>query len=219
MTLANQGYVPVPLTPVASGRDILSDLERAHRPPTIQFVNPEPVVRTQAERKAAKKKSTGPKLAPRQHAHALWPALVREHGKELREAYEAGATTAALSERYGVDRRVVRKALRSLEVKMRDDRNGRDSMCGGVPRHDVTVERVMEMRATGATIDQMAAHFGVNRNLIKNRISKARAAAGNASPQRRMAETNTPPAMRMCPPGERRDVPSGLAEGPHDDCT
>lgn len=84
---------------------------------------------------------------------------------ELIEAYRSGVGSYRIAARFGISPATVRTRLRAAGVRLRAARS--------VPRGPTVIE-VTRLRATGLTVRQLAAHFGVSHVTILDRLKKAK---------------------------------------------
>jgi tRNA (guanine37-N1)-methyltransferase len=84
---------------------------------------------------------------------------------ELVEAYRSGVGSYRIAARFGISPATVRVRLRAAGVRLRAARS--------VPRSP-TASDVTRLRATGLTVRQLAAHFGVSHVTILDRLKKAK---------------------------------------------
>jgi DNA-binding CsgD family transcriptional regulator len=84
---------------------------------------------------------------------------------DLVEAYRSGVGSYRIAARFGISPATVRVRLRTAGVRLRASR----SVLRGP-----TVSEVTRLRATGLTVRQLAAHFGVSHVTILDRLKKAK---------------------------------------------
>ena len=84
---------------------------------------------------------------------------------ELVEAYRSGVGSYRIAARFGISPATVRVRLRAAGVRLRAARS---------VQRGPTVAEVSRLRATGLTVRQLAAHFGVSHVTILDRMKKAR---------------------------------------------
>jgi tRNA (guanine37-N1)-methyltransferase len=84
---------------------------------------------------------------------------------ELVEAYRSGVGSYRIAARFGISPATVRVRLRAAGVRLRAARS--------VPRSPTAAD-VTRLRATGLTVRQLAAHFGVSHVTILDRLKKAK---------------------------------------------
>lgn len=84
---------------------------------------------------------------------------------DLVEAYSSGVGSYRIGSRFGISPATVRARLRAAGVRLR-------AAHGGL--RGPTVADVARLRATGLTVRQLAAHFGVSHVTILDRLKKAR---------------------------------------------
>jgi tRNA (guanine37-N1)-methyltransferase len=84
---------------------------------------------------------------------------------DLVEAYRSGVGSYRIGARFGISPATVRARLRAAGVRLRAARS--------TPRAP-SVAEVTRLRATGLTVRQLAAHFGVSHVTILDRLKKAK---------------------------------------------
>jgi tRNA (guanine37-N1)-methyltransferase len=84
---------------------------------------------------------------------------------DLVEAYRSGVGSYRIAARFGIAPATVRVRLRAAGVRLRAARS---------VQRGPTVSEVTRMRATGLTVRQLAAHFGVSHVTILDRLKKAK---------------------------------------------
>ncbi len=106
------------------------------------------------------------KLTPAERARLPKPRQAREvKDGDLVEAYRSGVGSYRIAARFGISPATVRARLRAAGVRLRAPRS--------VPRGP-TASEVTRLRATGLTVRQLAAHFGVSHVTILDRLKKAK---------------------------------------------
>lgn len=88
----------------------------------------------------------------------------------IAEAYEAGRSLIECGQQFGVSEPVIRNALKAFNVTVRPK--------GGGPRRSRTesddrVPQIMDMRAQGATLEEIGAALGVTRERVRQIVIKA----------------------------------------------
>ncbi len=122
-------------------------------------------IRRTAERRPELLQSA--KLTPSERArlplvHAR-KAMVRD--ADLVEAYRSGVGSYRIAARFGISPATVRVRLRAAGVRLRAARS---------VQRGPTATDVARLRATGLTVRQLAAHFGVSHVTIIDRLKKAK---------------------------------------------
>jgi tRNA (guanine37-N1)-methyltransferase len=84
---------------------------------------------------------------------------------DLVEAYRSGVGSYRIAARFGMSPATVRARLRAAGVRLRASRS---------VQRGPTVTEVTRLRATGLTVRQLAAHFGVSHVTILDRLKKAK---------------------------------------------
>ena len=106
------------------------------------------------------------KLTPAERARLPKRKAKREiRDAELAEAYRSGVGSYRIAARFGISPATVRTRLRAAGIRLR--------AAGKGPRTP-TVADVTRLRATGLTVRQLAAHFGVSHVTILDRLKKAK---------------------------------------------
>jgi tRNA (guanine37-N1)-methyltransferase len=106
------------------------------------------------------------KLTPAERVRLPRASAKREvRDADLVEAYRSGVGSYRIAARFGISPATVRARLRAAGVRMRA---ARSVVRGPSP------SEVARMRATGLTVRQLAAHFGVSHVTILDRLKKAK---------------------------------------------
>ena len=106
------------------------------------------------------------KLTPAERARLPKAPRKREtKDADLIEAYRSGVGSYRISARFGISPATVRARLRAAGVRLRAPRS--------VPRGPTAAE-VARLRATGLTVRQLAAHFGVSHVTILDRLKRGK---------------------------------------------
>lgn len=135
------GHIPVPLVARPTGRTILTDLERAHRPTTvITLADPQP---------APVVELPPPPRAPRTPAHVIDDAVHR---------YTNGHTIPAIAAALRTSTATVRRHLKSRGIQLRDDR----TRSGGQNRRQIDAQQLLQLKGSGLTLPQIAARLDLS---------------------------------------------------------
>ncbi|HUQ42568.1 MAG TPA: hypothetical protein VM052_08705, partial [Candidatus Limnocylindrales bacterium] len=108
----------------------------------------------------------GAKLAPAERAR-----LPKRTGKravadqDLIDAYRSGVGSYRIAARFGISPATVRSRLRTAGVRLRAARS---------VKRTPTPAEVTRLRATGLTVRELAAHFGVSHVTILDRLKKTK---------------------------------------------
>lgn len=106
------------------------------------------------------------KLTPAERARIPKRKAKREiRDAELAEAYRSGVGSYRIAARFGISPATVRTRLRAAGIRLRPAGTG--------PRTP-SVADVTRLRATGLTVRELAAHFGVSHVTILDRLKKAK---------------------------------------------
>lgn len=107
------------------------------------------------------------KLTPAERARVpLAPARKASvNDADLAEAYRSGVGSYRIAARFGISPATVRVRLRAAGVRLRAARS---------VQRGPTVAEVTRLRATGLTVRELAAHFGVSHVTIHDRLKKAK---------------------------------------------